>query len=79
MEKEKVSSGNIIDFSVLKRIIQFVMPYKGRFYFVIALTFVLGFLAPYRTYLTQVMLDDYVAKGNFQIWSISPSCYSFCY
>jgi ATP-binding cassette subfamily B multidrug efflux pump len=67
MEKEKVSSGNIIDFSVLKRIIQFVMPYKGRFYFVIALTFVLGFLAPYRTYLTQVMLDDYVAKGNFQM------------
>ncbi len=67
MEKEKVSSGNIIDFSVLKRIIQFVMPYKGRFYLVIALTFVLGFLAPYRTYLTQVMLDKYVAKGNFQM------------
>ncbi len=67
MEKEKVSSGNIIDFSVLKRIIQFVMPYKGRFYLVIALTFILGFLAPYRTYLTQVMLDDYVAKGNFQM------------
>jgi ATP-binding cassette subfamily B multidrug efflux pump len=67
MEKEKVSSGNIIDFSVLKRIIQFVMPYKARFYLVIALTFVLGFLAPFRTYLTQVMLDDYVAKGNFQM------------
>ncbi len=67
MEKEKVSSGNIIDFSVLKRIIQFVMPYKGRFYLIIALTFVLGFLAPFRTYLTQVMLDDYVAKGNFQM------------
>ncbi|HWA34771.1 MAG TPA: ABC transporter ATP-binding protein [Cyclobacteriaceae bacterium] len=67
MEKEKVSSGNIIDFSVLKRIIQFVMPYKGRFYLIIVLTFVLGFLAPYRTYLTQVMLDDYVSAGNFQM------------
>ena len=67
MEKEKVSSGNIIDFSVLKRIIQFIMPYKGRFYTVVILTFVLGFLAPYRTYLTQIMLDNYTATGNFRM------------
>ncbi len=39
MEKEKVSSGNIIDFTVLKRIFEFIRPYKGRFYFVIVLTF----------------------------------------
>ncbi|NOT75484.1 MAG: ABC transporter ATP-binding protein [Cyclobacteriaceae bacterium] len=67
MEKEKVSSGNIIDFTVLKRIFQFIKPYKGRFYFVIVLTFFLGFLSPYRVYLTQLILDDYVSEGNYQM------------
>ncbi|CAN5197011.1 ABC transporter ATP-binding protein [soil metagenome] len=67
MEKEKVSSGNIIDFTVLKRIFEFIKPYKGRFYLVIVLTFFLGFLSPYRIYLTQLILDDYVAKGNYQM------------
>ena len=65
MEKEKVSSGNIIDFKVLGRILEFIKPYKGKFYFVIVLTFFLGFLSPYRVYLTQLILDDYVAKGNY--------------
>ncbi len=67
MEKEKVSSGNIIDFQVLKRIMKFIMPYKGRFYLVVVLTFVLGFLSPYRVYLTQVVLDRYVAAGNYSM------------
>ncbi|CAN5377851.1 ABC transporter ATP-binding protein [soil metagenome] len=67
MEKEKVSSGNIIDFTVLKRIFQFIKPYKGRFYFVIVLTFFLGFLSPLRVILTQYMLDDYVTQGNYRM------------
>ena len=67
MEKEKVSSGSIIDFKVLRRILQFIKPYKGRFYFVIVLTFFLGFLSPYRVYLTQIILDKYVAVGNYQM------------
>ena len=65
MEKEKVSSGNIIDFRVLKRILQFVRPYKGRFYAVIILTFVLGFLGPARVWLIQYTLDKHVAFGNY--------------
>ncbi len=67
MEKEQVSSGSIIDFKVLRRILQFIKPYKGRFYFVIVLTFFLGFLSPYRVYLTQIILDKYVAVGNYQM------------
>ncbi len=67
MEKEKVSSGNIIDFTVLKRIFQFIKPYKGRFYFVIVLTFFLGFLSPLRVILTQYMLDDFVTQGNYSM------------
>ncbi len=65
MEKEKVSSGNIIDFNVLKRIMQFVMPYKGRFYFVIVLTFLLGILTPIRPLLIQYTLDAHVQYGNY--------------
>jgi ATP-binding cassette, subfamily B, multidrug efflux pump len=65
MEKEKVSSGNIIDFKVLKRIMQFVKPYKGRFYFVIVLTFLLGILTPIRPLLIQYTLDAHVQYGNY--------------
>jgi ATP-binding cassette, subfamily B, multidrug efflux pump len=65
MEKEKVSSGNIIDFKVLKRIMQFVSPYKGRFYIVVALTFLLGVLTPIRPLLIQHTLDAHVQYGNY--------------
>ena len=65
MEKEKVSSGNIIDFKVVRRILGFVTPYKGRFYLVVVLTIVLGFLAPVRVMMIQYTLDNHVAFGNY--------------
>ncbi len=66
MEKEKVSSGNIIDWSVLSRLMRFVMPYKGRFITVIVLTVLLGLLAPTRPFLIQYTLDHDVAMGNYE-------------
>ena len=65
MEKEKVSSGNIIDWSVLRRLMKFVTPYRGRFIAVIILTFLLGILAPTRPLLVQYTLDNDVATGNY--------------
>ena len=65
MEKEKVSSGNIIDFKVLKRILKFVTPYKGRFYLVVGFTFLLGILTPLRPLLIQHTLDKHVQYGNY--------------
>lgn len=65
MEKEKVSSGNIIDFKVLRRIMQFVRPYKGRFYLVVAFTFLMGILTPLRPFLIQHTLDAHVQNGNY--------------
>lgn len=65
MEKEKVSSGNIIDWSVLRRLMQFVKPYKGRFYFLILLTLLLGALTPVRPFLVQYTLDTHVASGDY--------------
>jgi len=66
VEKEKVSSGNIIDWSVLSRLMKFVMPYRGRFVTVVVFTVVLGVLAPARPYLIQYTLDNDVAVGNYQ-------------
>lgn len=66
MEKEKVSSGNIIDWSVLSRLMRFVTPYKWRFGSVVALTVILGILTPLRPYLIQYTLDNDVAEGNYQ-------------
>ena len=65
MEKEKVSSGNIIDWSVLSRLMKFITPYRGRFITVILLTLLLGVLAPMRPVLIQYTLDKDVAVGNY--------------
>ena len=65
MEKEKVSSGNIIDWKVLRRILKFITPYKGRFYFLILLTVLLGLLTPLRPLLIQYTLDAHVAAGKY--------------
>lgn len=66
MEKEQVSSGNILDWSVLRRLMRFVTPYRGRFYFLVFLTIALGVLAPLRPVLVQYTLDQDVASGDYQ-------------
>jgi len=65
VEKEKISSGNIIDFSVLRRLLKFVAPYQWRCYLVVFLTFALGILSPLRPMLTQMTLDNDVSVGNY--------------
>ena len=65
MKKEAVNSGDIVDLSVLKRLLRFVQPYKGRFIFLIFLTVALGILAPIRPLLIQLTLDNYVAFGDY--------------
>ncbi|MBS1950666.1 MAG: Efflux ABC transporter, permease/ATP-binding protein [Cytophagales bacterium] len=65
MEKESVSSGNIIDLKVLRQLMKFVKPYRGRFYFVIFLTLVLGLLSPLRPLLIQYTIDHHVQYGDY--------------
>jgi len=65
VEKEKVSSGNIIDWTVLRRLMAFVTPYRGRFIAVVILTIVLGLLAPIRPILVQYTLDNDVSVGDY--------------
>lgn len=66
MDKEQVSSGNIIDWSVLRRLMHFVVPYKGRFYTLVFLTLTIGLLAPLRPFLVQITLDRDVSNGDYQ-------------
>ena len=66
MQKENVSSGNIVDLQVLKRLMRFVKPYNGRFYFLILLTVLLGVLAPIRPLLIQKTIDNEVAFGDYE-------------
>jgi ATP-binding cassette subfamily B protein len=66
VEKEQISSGNIIDFKVLRRLLAFVRPYRFRFGLVIFLTVALGVLSPLRPVLIQYTLDHDVAVGDYE-------------
>ncbi|WP_373400131.1 ABC transporter ATP-binding protein [Algoriphagus halophilus] len=64
LEKEKQSSGEIVDTQVLKQLYSHVKPYRAQFYFLVFLTIAMAALAPTRPYFIQVAIDDYVAKGD---------------
>lgn len=66
LDQENVKSGEIIDTKVLKRLYDFVRPYKGKFYFLIFLTLALAVLAPTRPYFIQIAIDEHVAIGDRQ-------------
>ena len=64
-EKEKVKSGNLVDFRVLKRLFSFAKPYIKQFYLLVFLTVLLAALIPIRPYIVQRAIDDYVPNGNY--------------
>ncbi len=66
MEKEKAISGNIVDFSILKRLFVFARPYYKEFYFLVFLTLSLSVLVPIRPYLIQLTIDQDIAAGDLQ-------------
>jgi ATP-binding cassette subfamily B protein len=66
LKKEKSNSGQIVDFNILKRLVGFIVPYKSKFYVLIALTILLAVLAPVRPYLIQYTIDQDVTTGNHQ-------------
>lgn len=66
MEKEQVSSGNIIDWKVIRRLLEFVRPYRIYFILLIFLTLSIGVLTPLRPYLIQYTLDNPVAQGHYR-------------
>jgi len=58
--------GNIIDLKILKRLVQYVEPYKWTFLFLIVLTLVVAVLGPLRPYLVGITIDQHIAAGDYQ-------------
>ena len=65
MDKEKTSSGDIIDLDILKRIFRFVKPYSSQFYWLVFLTIAVAFLGPALPVLVQTAIDDYILVGDY--------------
>jgi len=64
-KKEKVT-GKVVDWNVLKRLMQFIKPYKSQFIFLVALTLLTAMLVPIRPYIIQLTLDNEIANGDYQ-------------
>ena len=65
MSKSKTVTGKIVDWNVLKRLFQFIGPYKWRFALLIFLTTLSAALVPLRPYLIQYTIDNDVANGDY--------------
>ncbi len=65
MEKEKIT-GRIVDLKVLKRLVGFIKPYRGQFYFLVFLTLATAVLGPLRPWIIQITIDNHIAVGDYQ-------------
>ena len=65
MSKPKTVTGKIVDWNVLKRLFQFIRPYKWQFALLIFLTTLSAGLVPLRPYLIQLTIDNDIAKGDY--------------
>lgn len=65
MEKEKIT-GKIVDLKVLKRLVGFIKPYRGQFYFLVFLTVATAVLGPIRPWIIQITIDKHIAIGDYQ-------------
>lgn len=65
INKEKVT-GKVVDWNVLKRLLQFIKPYKLQFGLLIFLTLFTAVIVPIRPYIIQLTLDNEVANGDYE-------------
>ena len=65
MEQERIT-GKIVDLHVLKRLLGFIKPYKGAFYFLVVLTIATALLGPVRPWIIQIIIDEHIALGDYQ-------------
>ena len=57
-------SGKAFDFSLLKRVVSYVKPYKKWLWSSVALTVIMAFLSPVRPLLIQYTVDHYIMDPN---------------
>lgn len=58
-------TGDVFNSGLLKRVFQYVKPYRTIFAWAIVLTILLALIAPARPFLIQYTLDHYIMKGNY--------------
>jgi len=58
-------TGDVFNVSLLKRIFQYVKPYRGIFIWSVILTILLALLAPVRPFLIKYTLDNYILTGKY--------------
>lgn len=62
----KTDKTKVVDRHLLRRLYFFIAPYKWWLLFALILTLAVSFLGPYRPRLTQIAIDEYIAKGNYE-------------
>lgn len=58
--------GNKFDWQILKRLFQFVIPYRWQFYSLVLLTIVIALLAPSLPYLISYTIKNHISVGDYQ-------------
>jgi len=64
--KKKSSQGKVIDRKLFGRLYPYLSPYKWWILLALGITLSISYLGPVRPYLTQIAVDDYISKGNYQ-------------
>ncbi len=62
----KEVTGKAIDGKVLRRTMKYVRPFRTAFYGTAAITILLSFMAPVRTYLVKITVDDKIQFGDVE-------------
>ena len=60
----KEVTGKAIDSLVLRRTMKYVRPFRVAFYSTAMITIFLSFMAPVRTYLVKIAVDDKIQFGD---------------
>lgn len=58
-------TGDAINVGLLRRVFQYVKPYRNIFVWAVVLTILLALIAPARPFLIQYTLDNYIMKDNY--------------
>lgn len=64
-KSEEEVLGKAYDARLMKRLLQYVKPYRKYVIFAILLNIVVAALGPVRPYLTKIAVDDYIASSNY--------------
>jgi ATP-binding cassette subfamily B multidrug efflux pump len=58
-------TGDVVNVSLLKRVFQYVKPYRRIFIYSIILTILLALIAPVRPFIIKYTLDNYILTGHY--------------